>query len=141
MSWWLHLLLRREKSLRERVDVFERIFRAVGRMRYVERCEPLMLFRSCQYQCIYKEIAARVLLQTVNQVSHSYADEPARLIVRPKHVSVCISFAWMHRGRFARRGAKPYLVDYNNTGLLWVHTWGSGEVRGAESPDLHWVIQ
>lgn len=134
--------MRRENSLRERVGVFERIFRAVGRMRYAERCEPLMLFRSCQYHPVYTELSARLLLRTVKGLQHSYADDPVDIILRTKFARIGISFAWMQRDKFARRGAKPYIVEYYNTGLRpWVHIWESGEVREAESPNLHWVIQ
>jgi hypothetical protein len=41
--WWFHLLARRVETLRQRCDVFERVTRAGGRMRYGERADPLLL--------------------------------------------------------------------------------------------------
>ena len=56
MTWWFHLLVRRVDSLGDRIDVHERLVRAVGKtMRYADRCGPLLLrveslfYRSLRY--------------------------------------------------------------------------------------------
>jgi hypothetical protein len=41
--WWVHLLVRKVDSLRDRVVTLERVLCAVGRPRYVERAMHLLL--------------------------------------------------------------------------------------------------
>jgi hypothetical protein len=41
MTWWFHLLVRRVETLRERVDVLERVMRAAGHVAYAARTRSL----------------------------------------------------------------------------------------------------
>jgi hypothetical protein len=54
MTWWFHLLVRRCETLRARVDVYERVARAVGRIRYGERSEPLLMQRTLFFRDRYQ---------------------------------------------------------------------------------------
>lgn len=151
MTWWFHLLVRRVESLRERVDVFERVTQAVGSFCYAGRCEPiLMRFHGHTWVVEDEEYAAE--LRTVNHVMHGYGDVPSRFRCSARRdtrgrLYVCV--AWVRNGEHARSGGKPCSVGTEFSSRSWRHIYEGGDpasdVIHAElllaAPDVHRVLK
>lgn len=86
MTWWIHLLVRRVDSLRERCDTLERVLRAGvvhagigGGAKYLRRAEELFvrykMHQRHQYQVQYQVYGYCTI--TVNATNHAVCDRPS----------------------------------------------------------------
>jgi hypothetical protein len=105
--WWLHLLIRRADKLCNRVAVFERTVRAVGRFAYGAMAEPLIVIhRYCGLNGGLERISVRYYGRTVS---------PADL---PGYVDAAGYMAWWRNGLRHRRVGQLAIVrcspDLNN---------------------------
>jgi hypothetical protein len=112
MTWWFHLLVRRVEKLRDRCDVLERVTRAVGRVGYADRAEPLLVYTITSY--------TRVITLSISRNSHSVCDKP------------CICFpdgdrGWRRDGVFHRIGGPAEIFMYHdyqtNTDVVMEEWW------------------
>ena len=150
MTWWFHLLVRRVESLRERVDVFERVTQAVGSFCYAGRCEPILMRFHGTHTRDEMYIAE---LRTVNHVMHGYGDVPSRFRCnawRDRWGRLYVYVGWTRNGKHARGGGKPCVVEMTTAYgcRAWLHIYEGdpasdvirADLRLAE-PDVHRVLK
>lgn len=119
MSWWFHLLVRRVENLRARCDVAERVFLAVGPVRYAETVTPILIERK---RSVYSRGA--VLTLTVNGFEHSVRDAP----------SFVVASAWRtwRKNDVLHRDSGPALIHvyhmfYSQDAVVVSECWREGK--------------
>ncbi len=88
MTWWIHLLVRRVDSLRERCDTLERVVRAgagLGRgAKYLRRAEEILVRYKMDQRPQYQVYSYCTI--NVNVKNHAVCDRPSGVSARGSRI-------------------------------------------------------